>query len=209
MFSLDNLTDNTKIYVLGLINRHNNYNYTKINYFDIYYNNEIINPFIDKLIDLNYPIYQCKYIDWYSCISQYDNTKYKKYFINWLNECNNSVESKYNTGLLSKTYKNRNDYLTISILYDIYDKEYLKYVYNNIPINKFNYLNEDVYIYELPSDTKDFIIFNDYIHSMEEPEFKEINEINESLYLNKIYKKKVDTYIINLKDKKKYFYKKL
>ena len=218
MFSLDKLEDNTKIYILGIINRHNNYNYTKIDYFNVYYNNELFNPFLDKLIDMEQSIYNCKYIDWYSCVSQYTNTKYNKYFNKWyknyynnnINNINNTFKTLYSTGQMSRSYKNRNDYLTISILYDIYNKDYLKSIYNDVPINLFTYLNEDVYVYELPADTKDFIVFGDYIHSLdhsvEEPVIKEMNE---ALYINKMYKKEVDSYVINLKDKKRYFYKKM
>jgi len=214
MFSLDKLEDTTKIYVLGIVNRHNNYNYTKIDYFDVNYNNEIFNPFLDKLIDMKQSIYQCKYIDWHSCVSQYTNTKYIKYFNKWeenQNNCiNNPTEITYSTGQMSRSHINRDDYLTISILYDIYNKDYLKSIYNDVPINLFTYLNEDVYVYELPADTKDFIVFGDYIHSLdhstEEPIIKEVNE---TLYINKMYKKEVDTFIINLKDRKRYFYRKM
>lgn len=209
MFSLDKLKDTSKIYILGLINRHNNYNYTQIDYFDIKYNNEIFNPFIDKLIDLKQPIYQCKYIDWYSCIQQYNNTKYKKYFTEWINEFNNNAnnlnEIIYQTGKLSKSYKNRNDYLTISILYDIYNIDYLKSIYNEIPINLFNYLKDEVYIYELPADTKKYIMFNDYIHSLEKSEIKEINE---TLMINKLYTKELTINAIKLNDRMSYLYKK-
>ena len=214
MFSLDKLEDATKIYILGIVNRHNNYNYTKIDYFDVNYNNEIFNPFLDKLIDMKQSIYQCKYIDWHSCVSQYTNTKYIKYFNKWeedQNNCiNNLTEITYSTGQMSRSHINRDDYLTISILYDIYNKDYLKSIYNDVPINLYSYLNEDVYIYELPADTKDFIVFGDYIHSLdhssEEPVIKEVNE---ALYINKMYKKEVDTFVINLKDRKRYFYRKM
>lgn len=214
MFSLDKLEDTTKIYVLGIINRHNNYNYTKINYFDVHYNNELFNPFLEKLIDMKQSIYQCKYIDWHSCVSQYTNTKYNRYFNKWdksQNNCiNNPTKMTYSTGQMSRSHINRDDYLTISILYDIYNMDYLKSIYNDVSINSFTYLNEDVYIYELPADTKDFIVFGDYIHSLdhstEEPIIKEVNE---ALYINKMYKKEVDTFIINIKNRKRYFYRKM
>ena len=214
MFSLDNLEDTTKIYVLGIINRHNNYNYTRIDYFDVYYNNELFNPFLDKLIDMKQSIYQCKYIDWHSCVSQYTNTKYNKYFNKWnkiQNNCiNNPTEITYSTGQMSRSYRNRDDYLTISVLYYIYNKDYLKSIYNDVPTNLFTYLNEDVYVYELPIDTIDYIVFGDYIHSLdysvEEPV---INEINETLFINKLYKKNADSYVINIKNRKKYFYRKM
>lgn len=206
MFSLNSLKNESKIYALGIINRHNNYKYTKIDYFDINYNNELINPFLDKLIDMKQPIYDCKYIDWYKCYNQYINTKYNKYFEKWIKQYLQNIHIINEDSKLSTTYKNRDDYLTISILYDIYNIDYLNYVYNDIPINLFNYLKEDVYVYEIPIDAKKYIRFGENINSLNETE-TEIKDINEILFINNTYRKHIEIYIIDIRNRKKYLYK--
>ena len=206
MFSLNSLKNESKIYVLGIINRHNSYKYTKIDYFDINYNNELINPFLDKLIDMKQPIYDCKYIDWYECHNQYINTKYNKYFEKWIKQYLQNIHIINEAGKLSTTYKDRDDYLTISILYDIYNIDYLNYVYNDIPINLFNYLKEDVYVYEIPIDAKKYIRFDENINSLNETK-TEIKDIDEIVFINNTYRKHIEIYIIDIRNRKKYLYK--
>ncbi len=199
MFTIDQLDNENKLYLLSNIN--GDITYPKLSIFDVKYNNEIINPFIDKLIDMNKSITKCKFIEWISCIDNYKKTKYKKYFNTWLYNINLNKYHKSSTTLT--TYINRDDYVTIKILYDIYDNKYLDENYKCIDKYNFYYLQLPVYIYEIPINAKDYIHFDLYIHKPDE----ELSDYRQTVYIDKSYTENIQINIININNRNKYIYR--
>jgi len=193
MFSIEDLKDN-KNFTYLFCNINYDIHYPKINLFDVYHNNELFNPFIDKLIDMNKSIAKCKFIEWFDYIDNYKHTKYNRYFNEWLNSINSREQIIHHNDITTVNYQYRDDNLMIKILYDIYDKEYLQKIYPSVNISQFTYLNILVNIIKIPTNAINYVQFDLYIHKPEE----NLCNYNQSIYITKDYNKPIKIYLISL-----------
>lgn len=178
-FNIADLEDKNTTYLIRKINNKT----INIQDFNIYINNskQIINPFLDELIDNNKSLINTPIIEWYNYIQIFENTIYYHKLYKWKVEYRDNFINNYKNNLNNhnreyqkyisiyvndtSTYnKSKKDYCTIKILCKILDQNYIINKYKNkITLDNISYLKNQYDIYKVPSNTVEHIIYLTHI----------------------------------------------
>lgn len=115
---------------------HNRFN---ISNFNVSNNNEIFNPLVERLIDMDISLYRCNCIDYTKDdLRMLRRSKYYRTIKRW--NRNNTHMAYNNDQIVHNRYKNDNNIASkLNIIFDI---SYLTELYPDVNISQFNYLNQ-------------------------------------------------------------------